>query len=816
MPHFRELTRDQLDQVRDNMWARQYYLFTGAGISLDSANSTHLMDSATVLRNKLCALASISVTRSLQQAYSLLKPHQIEDHITRPYTCAISGPTIQKLVSYPWQRIFTLNVDDCAERALEALLGPERYKDVEIKHFSDDFSDVSPAIPQSIIHLHGSVQRPSDGYVFSHQEYAKIIARPNAWMLTLTQLIRGEPFIIAGTTLDEFDFNYYVEQRISEAARPEVAPSILIEPYPDNLTRRLCDNHNLYLFEGTTLEFFDYMETLYGEPLSYWKAQADDGLDGLTLSDRDKLAFGATFELVPKHCSAGRIAPFLLGASLTWEGIEARADVAREVTPSLVALVQSTAREQDCRVLLILDQPGSGKSSLLRRLAFQTAKIHKSVFFFIGKEIIDEESCANILDAIRGECFIFIDNWADHASYFVRTLSLTKRRDIVLIGTERLYRRSYIENGLADEEIKFIEAQLDLEFVESKRLIRSLNDQALSAQKTKNDKELIRRAREITGESISIASCRIQNNYFTFDRIVDDILKEMSSDEILTYATVGISRFCYAEGVERSILLSARKSAPLVAMQGEYAKLRIVRSPIGSNYLIPARSTIADRVIAILRSKDSDSLTQVFVDLANALAPRVNRKQVKLRTPAARLAGGLMDFDRVIKRFVNEHAESFYDDIKPNWEWNSRYWEQCALMKLDRFLANRADKLLLGEAIQNARYAYTIEQHPLSLTTLAKMLFTSLSDLGANSDDIFNEAWSLISEAIEKEAKWASIKATAFVVCFGGVLKFISINGALSGKQTERLRDIIAISHARRLRDPGMVRLREEVTRNVL
>lgn len=406
---------------------------------------------------------------------------------------------------------------------------------------------------------------------------------------------------------------------------------------------------------------------------------------------------------------------------------------------------------------------------------------------------------------------MFVDDWADHFGFFGRVLAEVKRRDIVFVGTERTYRRPYIENGLSEENIGIVGSQLDLDFKEAQRLIVKFQTEGLSSEGALAGAELSRFARTIANNSISVAGCRIQNNFHAFDKIVGKLLTECGDEETRIYVTVGIARFCYAGGIHRSVLYAAQPSAKIAAMLDVYSPLPIVFSDRSQQYIVPARSATADRAISILHRSDSKLLADVFVNLANAIAPRVNRNEIRRRAPAAKLSGALLDFDRLVRRFINEHAEYFYEQIKDKWDWNSRYWEQCALLKLDRYLVDKSDKRLLEEGIQNARFAYSIETHPLSLTTLAKLIFSALEDGSKARVDLFEEGWELINQSIDIESNWANVKATAFVVCFNGVLTYLRVGGLLSGAQTERLRDVIAITHRRNMRSPQLLSLREQV-----
>jgi len=113
------------------------------------------------------------------------------------------------------------------------------------------------------IHLHGITRRPEDGYIFSKDEYIRLIKVASPWMTILSQFIRSEPFIIAGTSLDEIDLHYYLSFRDSHSNDNTRAPSILIEPFPDAMTEHRCALYGLTLFSGTILEFFDQFSKLY-------------------------------------------------------------------------------------------------------------------------------------------------------------------------------------------------------------------------------------------------------------------------------------------------------------------------------------------------------------------------------------------------------------------------------------------------------------------------------------------------------------------------------------------------------------------------
>lgn len=186
---------------------------------------------------------------------------------------------------------------------------------------------------------------------------------------------------------------------------------------------------------------------------------------------------------------------------------------------------------------------------------------------------------------------------------------------------------------------------------------------------------------------------------------------------------------------------------------------------------------------------------QTFVKLADELAPWVNRETIIARAPEPRLSGRLFDFNSVVSKFLGSKAEEFYDQVKPTWEWNSRYWEQVALMNLGRYLtlSNSKDKMdHLEDALTHARHAVAVEHHPFPLTTLGKVLLNHMVAPGMSMKESFNEAFDRLSEAIAIEERRNRVAAQPYGVIFSGVLTYLNAGGELDHKQLIHLNEILA------------------------
>lgn len=809
---FEDIDDSEKRRLCDFMLSQRVSLFLGSGVSLDSIGPDGKMLSAGQLCDKLVDLNDLPSNATLQKAYSALTDEQVEEHVTKHYTCEEPGPTIMRLANQPWRRVYSLNVDNCFEDAFASVIEANEFpsSSAETLNFDDGFSDLLSDKRSSIIHLHGSVERPESGYVFSQNEYAKSMNRPNSWMLTLSQLIRSDTFVVAGTSFDEIDVEYYLEQRSQKTVRGDVPPSILIEPFPNRLTEMLCENHQFCLFQGTVLEFFDAVEAIDGRLRSPWIDNENDGLLGLDLSESERLRFSANFNRIPDDPQqVPNPARFLLGAELDWSMLAANSDVPRESFAAVRRDIVTAADAPQFKLILLVDEPGSGKTAFLKRLAFDLSRGSDNVFWYNGLGLeLEPSEVAEIFDKISGRMFVFVDNFADCLNTISLILGKCEKRDILFICAERNYRLRYIQSAFTGYEYPTISSALELTRAEATALRVANESNGLSTISDKSEGAYLS---EVVGRSMAEATCRIQNNFKTLDRIVKELSEECDQDEAFAYLLVSLARFCYSNGVQRNILSTVSVPDALEHLLSEESSLPVTYSDFGSMFVVPKQAIIGDRFLNLTHKSSERRLFEAFLDLAKSVAPRVNITTIKRKTPESQLLGRLMDYDNNVKDFIDEYAEEYYAGLKSLCDWNSRYWEQLALLKLDRFFASPEDRFLLDESIQHARSAISAEVHPFSLATLAKVLFQAMEKSPQNRDQYFGEAWDHVVEANMRESQWSNRGATLFVIAFGGVLTFLQMGGQLTGEQHEYLRDMIAETRVLKVSDKRLIGLRAEL-----
>lgn len=774
------------------MASGRYTLLLGAGASRDSFNRFGELPLTANLQEELSKVTGVSPNKySLQRLYATLTEAERQTHIRDRFQDCTPGKTVRSITSYYWKRIFTLNVDDTLNVAYTA----HSMQIPTFLHFSDPYEDFQAKSDVPVINLHGSVLRHEDGYVFSYDEYARITKGQNPWMVILSNSIRSEPVIISGASLEESDIEYYLSYRSETTAREDLPPSIYVSNEVNRLSEALCKKHNLVQFSGYSSDFFDYLKAKLPNPPRI-EQDSNSGVTSIlpdSVSRSARMNFDADFELVPYleevNISSNK---FYYGQPPTWKDLAAKLDVSRIESGKLLDSAPQegeTARQ----LYVLLGATGSGKTTILKRVAFNLAERGLYHVLWTSELAQLSRTTADTLDMIDGPVALIVDNLADHALAVNDVLSMSEKEDIFIVGAERSYREEYLVKIFGSGGVSRVSIDA-LSTLDVKRLIDILADRALvgSHRAMIGHRKFLNSLRN---DPIAIASCRVINDFRPLDRIVDDLREASSHEETLAYVMAGIAEHCHKSGVRAEILSREVNGKVLDAMIGGKAPLHLkeIDAAHMSGYLGAENSTLAEHIISRVNINNPEVVFSAFGSLADGLAPYVNRGTVRARTPEARLAGRLFDFDDIVKKFLGSRTEEFYDRSHKAWRWNSRFWEQYALMKLERAIQCSDVELraeLLGEALQRARHSVAIERHPFGLNTLAKVLMTFVSIGHRDASIHFHEASRHIKDAIEIENKYRRPSQHPYSTLIHGALDLIDLGIVIPESEAKSVKDL--------------------------
>ena len=150
---FEDIDDSEKRRLCDFMLLQRASLFLGSGVSLDSKGPDGEMLSAGRLCDKLVGLNNLPANATLQKAYYALTDEQVAEHITMHYNCEEPGATIVRLANQPWRRVYSLNVDNCFEKAFESVIAANEFSgnSAEILNFDDGYTDLLSDKRSSII-----------------------------------------------------------------------------------------------------------------------------------------------------------------------------------------------------------------------------------------------------------------------------------------------------------------------------------------------------------------------------------------------------------------------------------------------------------------------------------------------------------------------------------------------------------------------------------------------------------------------------------------------------------------------------------------
>jgi hypothetical protein len=155
-----------------------------------------------------------------------------------------------------------------------------------------------------------------------------------------------------------------------------------------------------------------------------------------------------------------------------------------------------------------------------------------------------------------------------------------------------------------------------------------------------------------------------------------------------------------------------------------------------------------------------------------------------------------MDTDGLVVPALGNRAEEWFKAVEREWGWNSRYWEQRALMAMKaRHYSRARDFAEQGVGAETP-------PHPLPMTTCALVKLSSVehdvSLTRSNCEDLFSQAIELLDEAIHAWSTRSFVDEHPYHVLFqhsvrvarkltGGIPEALSIKLERHGATAERL-----------------------------
>ena len=303
-------------------------------------------------------LYAVAVKRNPHAVQTLLARHLCVDPDSLPQY-------YRTYFSFPWQRVYTLNVDDLEEAVARRFILPRRPLPLSALKSGDEQHGPEAL---DVVHLNGRVTDSLDSMTFSERQYGERLANQEPWYIRCSTDIRTRPILFVGTTLNESLLWQHVALRRREQPRATYVPppaSILITPHLNQVRAEMLRDLNVSWFKGTA-------ESFEREVLSQLLEEAQRGIVFLgSYGDaRGRRGVQLVSELAAEHPRLST--EYLLGDEPVWADLVQGRVVIRSGFEELKRKAQDILeRRTSNTVLAVTGTAGNGKSSALMWLSLE-------------------------------------------------------------------------------------------------------------------------------------------------------------------------------------------------------------------------------------------------------------------------------------------------------------------------------------------------------------------------------------------------------------------------------------------------------------
>ena len=643
-------------------------LFAGAGFSLRAQSGMRKEPpSASQLAVLLAAECGVEyagedlavVYEYAQKRLGSERLHSFLSSLYRDCVPAREHLIVPKLL---WARIYTTNIDDVIENAYKAASDGQRLRPIVCPAPYDErdpwFEDVQ------CVHLHGSVLDLSRGLTFSPTEFAAQTAVPNPWYQALMDDLYAESMLFIGTRLADPPFHHYLALRSLRARgqREFRGTAFIVAPHITPIRRRQFEDQGIYPIDCTAEEFLpalaDQVQQAVPTRVDLLKNRYPHQIEAITsgLLER-RSALLKEFEYVrpvvaPPRRSA-RDTFFFEGAEPTWEDIAAEVDAPRSITTHL--LEDLRAPGDGLRMLLVTGHAGSGKSCLIRRLAFELARGGSPVYFLKSEHRFTPRPVSDLLKSSgQHRLYIVLDD--AHAQLngleeIVREVGVGINATIVMAERAHavLHRVQSFRSVLSQVEMP----QLDRE--DSNRILDHLERFGLLGALHGKSRE--KQIREFMGRSRKqlLVALKEATSGKGFDVILANEFATLASDDARLAYTVCCLAYMHGVPVARRHLLAVMAGPDLEKGRVLREELRGVVIPWQErDELLSPRHRVIARQVAV-ETVPFDLKETAVIRFLTEISAGITPENIKRRTPEYVAYRGIINLDNMLELFGEDY-----------------------------------------------------------------------------------------------------------------------------------------------------------------
>lgn len=651
--------------------------------------------------------------------------------------------------SFPWHRVYTLNVDD-----LDEAVGRE----YDLPRPLHSLSALSAPAPTSdydalqVVHLNGTLADLPD-VTFSSRQYGERLSKSDLWYGNLARELKTHPVLYVGTSLDEPPLWSYVEERGGRRTQREVRPgSFLVSPQLDPPKRVALSGYNVSWVEMSATEFANGV-------LSELSEEAKVGIREIEQRQRSEQG-GPPISRVSdlQNDSQGDEREFLLGREPRWSDL---ADDGFAVKREFDAKLSEVYQSDPARLVVLTGTAGSGKSTSAMRLALERSAEGENVFVLNADTSVPLNKLRQAL-ATSGADFLLIDGvdrFGRSTPSFLQEL-LEDCPDLRIVGCVRNTRIQVLD-GLAEQGVESIEQTVPrLEDADVEALLDTLDAaNRLGKLKGKTRRQQREEMQKTYGRQLLVALLEVTQGV-KFEEKIESECRELEGDAPLIYSVAALATYAGGPLTDQELIIAAGDAGTAVEQIRSLTRRHLL-TRTSSSRLMPRHAVIAKHVVRYYQQRGD--IAPICTALAIGLASSA-RMGVRQTNRTGRILIRLLNHGfliglvyRKIDPVVDKaKVRGIYDAVEGVLEDDYQYWLQRGA-----FETEDGDIDLAKNFLDQAR---GMAGHDLNVRTEWSYMTLKRASMSANRPGAADEAALAFEELEEVIAKRGTTDYYAFHV----------------------------------------------------
>lgn len=414
-----------------------------------------------------------SLSEVYQAAVTIIGLPRVVEILSKYFKNTIPSEEYKSLIKLPLTRVYTLNIDDCFERAFNSVHSLSSSRSLDIFRNNDPLKEVDQFFHRTdLIKLNGDILNPKDGFIFSEQEYAQGSSKEPLWYSELARDFSRNVFLFIGSKLKEPLMWHQIEKYKARTGLDTGFSYVLTPDTLSTIQELSLNNYKVKHIQGTMSDFIEWFNITY--PNGYTPKQIITSqrpeLQGLidnsfevSLFDKVMPVSISSLSLLDAREESG-IREFYKGFKPTWADIVLNipADLIR--TNKFKEIIINDYKYNDLGSLyLIKGSAGSGKSTALKQIALSLSKETDYPVYYLDENKHDFIELIKLLDEKNENSPYFL--CLERLGYFYRQLL-----EIFKIGSKAIFiaaeNSRILQKKLPNSFYQFIKRDIDLSEIE--------------------------------------------------------------------------------------------------------------------------------------------------------------------------------------------------------------------------------------------------------------------------------------------------------------------------------------------------------------